>query len=724
MNTPKNGSVVGALTLMGVFLSFSAAADAVWKDGVTVGSWTNAENWVDGILPGATTPATLTRSGADYRVTVESDTTLYATNTTLGNANGTTRLDIYSPMTFFRNVGSQKTGSMFFKQGAGVETTVWTNGAIRFEGPWSNGGGDAGRDTEAFSIGGSRFTVDGGTVDLHTSRTANLRGTSAAPTELVVTNGGYFAWHTEKAEYTYGQFRLNQYTKIRVHDGAFCINRMGNQYGNPIYDMTGGEMLFTGTSVFSNGFGSAAASVQNLPMELNGGSLTFRDRSELRIAQRDFQIGLRPKTKGGRVSLSLLDSSLVAARLNYLYLCDINSDGVDDIRADMTVETDRTETMSSSMFIVGLGTGTGELTWKRGNLTAAFYGLFVGRASDSDLAWNYQHTNPRLTWDASAHACTGLVSFAAGNLRIEAQANDPAYKSSHFSGLIVGDGLAITKADFAVRPVCGRFDFSGGTLTNANGRILVGLGRATGRFIQTGGEVWKGYSSTQYGPDWGNNGPCGIGLAGGDGWYCVSNGTTRMYNTLYVGGATTNDMIYGILKSAHNPFGRYTDAVGRLTVAGTGRFYQMSHETSKGEILGVWLGRDGDGTLEICGSQATCELQNSLVMTNGYRNADGELLTHGRATVRFVADATATGLKALKVTQRLYIAPNARLEVDLTDYAGPNRKVIKIIDCASRTGAFAPENVTLKRCRLVTKPGDPDIYVQAYWKQGLAVMVR
>lgn len=60
-----------------------ALSDTSWKSDVYSGSWTNAANWTDGV-PDASKIASIENSGADYTVTIDSDATLYATNTIVG----------------------------------------------------------------------------------------------------------------------------------------------------------------------------------------------------------------------------------------------------------------------------------------------------------------------------------------------------------------------------------------------------------------------------------------------------------------------------------------------------------------------------------------------------------------------------------------------------------------------------------------------------------------
>ena len=87
-----------------------------------------------------------------------------------------------------------------------------------------------------------------------------------------------------------------------------------------------------------------------------------------------------------------------------------------------------------------------------------------------------------------------------------------------------------------------------------------------------------------------------------------------------------------------------------------------------------------------------------------------------------------SGLAQVKVGKELRLAPNAKLEVDVRAYEG-KVKEFKIIDCATRVGAFDPENITVKGSAVVLQnkktaqdEDDPDVYVRI--KPGMLLIFR
>jgi len=362
-------------------------------------------------------------------------------------------------------------------------------------------------------------------------------------------------------------------------------------------------------------------------------------------------------------------------------------------------------------FYLGFDEGTAE-AWFRGPgvmSVGAYAGLHVG--TDSQITGSYADNCSRTSTTTAAP--TGTVYMTGGTLKVGAKTSQ-AWGYHCLVGLVVGDGsqfVGMLTDPFESRLYRGSFFMSGGSVTN-EGYHVVGAGRATGLMVQTGGTVYDQCS---------DNTSMVVGCAGGYGAYVLSNGTVTVKKRLFIGGATTNDLLRsgwtdpthkhqgGYPTSGNYPYYRH-DAKGVLTIA--------PHDKSQTTMLAVTetitLSSDGAGTLELIGSGATVTAKN-MVLSNNVAAVEG-----GESKVRFVADAT--GISPITISQNLRIEDGVKLEVDLSAYAGSRPKTFKILDCKTRTGSFAPENVTLTRCRLVVKPNDPDIYVRT--RQGLAVMVR
>lgn len=185
----KENVMLRDFVLAAAFLCCAAAlADTAWKADVYSGSWTNAANWTDGV-PDENISAEIGNSGADYTVTIDSDTMLYATNTYIHNSSGKTTLYVDSPITFFPGTAAVPAINFgaTFRQDTGARTFVRSGGRMIFDGPATCSG--------IFWIQNSDFTVDGGELDFQGGNRMEIRGTATYPATIVVTNNGTFAWH-------------------------------------------------------------------------------------------------------------------------------------------------------------------------------------------------------------------------------------------------------------------------------------------------------------------------------------------------------------------------------------------------------------------------------------------------------------------------------------------------------------------------------------------------
>ena len=372
---------------------------------------------------------------------------------------------------------------------------------------------------------------------------------------------------------------------------------------------------------------------------------------------------------------------------------------------------------------VGFNRGYGELDVNKGFMSAGErYGLFIGKAwKNPDNKEMLRNWGGNAINDPAQFAPTGVVRVAGGVLRV-----DPIYAAGSYTvgkrlpGLVVGEG-ALDYDEYSGRPCYGLLEISGGSVTNLRGNVVVGYGHAVGRIVQTGGEFVKSYGTTQ---------ATVIGLAGGDGALVVSNGVHASDKTpVFVGGASFADL-GTIMTSGNYPKG-VRNAKGVLTLACHDKTKACTFKVTNVPAAsgsGVWVGRDGDGTIEIIGSGSTLDVQNTgLTLTNGFTVANGEtetpgeLLTHGQATLRFVFDADGVGQIDSR-NKPVAIAPNAKLEVDMSAYSGIPRKVL-LLRCQSRDNSFAPENMTLKNCTIV-QDEDANIYAKYKSERHFAIIFR
>ena len=734
--------IVRTLATVSCMAMLTAMADtATWKSDVFSGSWTDAENWTEGVVPGEATTVTIDCHDGDYDITINSNGTTHAWSTTVGNVSGTTTLRIDTPLELFNETTT--VNSLAFKQMQGATTIVSTNGSLRFVNVKS---GSSENNGAGLNIAKSTFVVDGGVVDLNNANGIHLSGTADASAALVVTNGGSVAWW--RSGETYGNFSLTDNARVHVHDGSLAVNQNHPWYGWP-YKITGGEMLFSGTGVFSNMFTRGTTTAGNFPFTQRGGTVTFRDSARFVNKSGGKNVFILAK-ENGTAELTFEGQSRIEGNTPLYFVVGgggLGSTSVLNWRSSENV------TLASGFVILGLGRGTGEMEISGDGQVDVKngQGIFIGRSiggsattdlssADADMAQNYNPaTYPCSIKGASpsVHSPTGILSVTEGTLYVYANETSPGYGVYHLCGIIVGDGATVTGD--VDRLVYGKMTVNGGNVTNEAGHLLVGVGKATGLLELKDGTLFKGQLLHTQG---GVHDINAIGVGGGDGTWRISGGVATVEGNLFVGGATSNDFCR-VIKDAECPMNRYHDAKGLISLSGTGRlavkFGWNGHSVGPDGLpyanddrgmgfptQGLWLGRDGEGTLELIGSQCAFNADGNLTVTNGWTFSETNRRTDGQGSIRFVADED--GLAQVKVGKVLRLAPNAKLEVDVSAYKG-KVKEFKIIDCTTRVGSFDPENIAIKGSAVVlqnkkTAQGadDPDIYVRM--KPGLMMILR
>ena len=187
-----------------------------------------------------------------------------------------------------------------------------------------------------------------------------------------------------------------------------------------------------------------------------------------------------------------------------------------------------------------------------------------------------------------------------------------------------------------------------------------GVGNATGVGLQTGGTVNVTRSA----------GAAVLGYGSGTGEYVLSNGTFATGRPFYVGGCRKADV------QASYYEGRLSPAGSR---AATGRLFARGGTLAATNELGIVVGADGRGRLEI-GPDGNVTAK-ALVVSN---NVEGVLA--------FELGARKAGtLKA----DKLVIAPGAKLEIDARALAADSRGTIHLADCGAVEGSFAASDVTI-----------------------------
>lgn len=311
--------------------------------------------------------------------------------------------------------------------------------------------------------------------------------------------------------------------------------------------------------------------------------------------------------------------------------------------------------MAKNFFYVGTGTATGLLSIADGYVVAQGQyerGIVAGMAS------------------GSGQAAWGEISVTGGAL--VAASTTGTYPFGANSGLSIGKTSATGCRAY------GKLTLSGGSITNKS-LFFVGIGvGATGVVEQTGGTVdHLGATERTF-----------IGFGGGSGRYAMSGGAFATVKDVYVGGLpaalwqtspvdwTQKESLYKSQASE----GLLRLAGGAFTVAGAD----------------LRVGGQGRGTL-VVGSNAVCVARNIMLDTNT------------SSTVRF--EFGASGIGTLRATNVLTVCEGARLEVDTTAFTGQG-VWHKLIDCASRAGAFRAEDIAVTGKGAVRQDRDEDIWLE------------
>ena len=276
--------------------------------------------------------------------------------------------------------------------------------------------------------------------------------------------------------------------------------------------------------------------------------------------------------------------------------------------------------------------------------------LQSGRLGGSDLACRRGVIVAGVT--GAGAVVTGRVTVAGGQVTVSA-----SKLTDYWSG--IGFGVSTQKTDpSAVR---GELKLVDGLVQVSNKSPLgFGVGNATGVGLQTGGTV----NVTQ------SAGAAVLGYGSGTGEYILSNGTFATGRPFYVGGCRKADVQASYYEGRLSPAGR---------CAATGRLFARGGTLAATNELGIVVGADGKGRLEI-GPDGNVTAK-ALVVSN---NVEGVLA--------FELGARKAGtLKA----DKLVIAPGAKLEIDARALAADSRGTIHLADCGAVEGSFAASDVTI-----------------------------
>ena len=290
-------------------------------------------------------------------------------------------------------------------------------------------------------------------------------------------------------------------------------------------------------------------------------------------------------------------------------------------------------------------------------------------------------------------------------------------------GTLVVDGSAASRSGYTSFAMCGlvagyscrtkltsgqMYDGELNVYSNGEARVMygdvgVGVGFAKGNVTVDGGTFTFNDHNDPFNKRYNYiDRTCGIGIFGGEGMFTVKNGATfSALPNVFVGGTTTNrypvqgNNFQAGTSTYNNHLPADHSATGTLVVAD-------AEATLKQNLV---LGMDGFGIVRREGSQGTFSVGN-LVCTNIVDAA------YTGSRLDFVFDANGVG--SLDVTNAVSIFGNAKVNVDMSAYAGKKRS-FKLIGCKAHSGEFDEVTVTgvnLPNCNPIVEWTPKGLYLK------------
>ncbi len=653
-------------------LTIVSAADAqtAWKSPAD-GLWTNAAAWTAGVPEG--NAALLTNTAASYAVTVDATPATPFGNLIVSNATeNTTRLNVNA-------AGFNSTNGVFvFERGS--EIVVNSGGVMGYSGRPA-----AASDSVPFVQirEGGVWRVDGGGVNF-----SNIRRTTASSGNnwvcvgsgsrgrLEVNSGAFNLIGATNAENGTVEnnstallrvgYGANGYGELVVSNGSMCISAptsTADQNREALNVGCGGagaygSVLFTGTAVVGITNSIAIAASRNAGAVT--GVVEIAGNAKVGVGSYG-NSGITVGRFGGPVLGTLTireNGSLVGGNATGVGVGYESGNGVINLLDNGTLTTGYGGIQLSDRG----GAGTSVLNISGNARINECYSGFGFEA-----AWGDKVTVNKKSIVA-INMSGGSINLTAGWRTV----TDPG-------------GFLMAKNTQPGSVAEATLNLSGGAITNT-GTFAMGVGGpcATGIVNQIGGAVY-------------HKGDFGfvIGAAGGYARYSLSGGRVDSLRGVYVGGVTTNELATStstVLCSAAD-----FSAIGILRIDGGEFNIATTATTTPGyKRNSLCVGYNGSGTV-IVGSNGVCVADN-IVLSNQVQSV-----------VRF--EFGKQGIGTLAARKKLAIAAGAKLKVDTTAYEGEARWV-KLIDCSTREGSFAAENITVTGGGVVVQDKDEDIWLQ------------
>ena len=610
-----------------VVRSTTVTGCSYWKAAIS-GNWSDAANWEGGV-PGATTKAFITASGADYTVTVDSAITLPA-KLEIAPDSGTATVDVSVPLT-----------------DPGMTLTVGGNGVLKFE---ETGSFDSKNKSSKIAVkDGGQLRIDGGTVAI-TNFTGSflVSGTESATGRVTVTSG------------LFRHCTVNMANRLYVLKGGL-LEASGGKVVFPYlsaplpFKQLGGWIVMTGDAKYTH------QDYYAYPYPwFATGETVFDGSSTYAIASTGGRFDVKPDNAGETAHVVFKGDARDAG---YVDCITIGGTASATGRVDFTGAVwQGRQTWNNfdiaARGIIGCDAGYGELNISAGLVPIGAKGFSVGG--------NYNSNN------IPSGVVHGRVNISGGCLRV--MGSESGGWGIMPRALVVGDGM-FCKARLSERMFKGEMFISSGSVTNTETCLIIGAGYGVGDFEMTGGDMVLAANGREL----------MVGFAGGIGNCRMKGGTLTGKSDAYIGGSFTNRIglgeqfvLYGCPVDRHDAEGTLTvsggtttfpgtcyvgaNGAGMVEMSGTGGTLSLKNlvtsnttEWATSSTLKFTLGADGVAPITVSGKTELTDGTKVEVDLTGY--------TGGKQSFKLIDCANVTAnLNALDFTFTGVQTAQARLE--------------------------------------------------------------